>query len=201
MPDPASDSRLAPRLVALEAAVVILALLLAWWMNLPLIPVLHPTPSAVLLAMVATLPMLALMYWIGRSRWKPFAGLMREVDGRIAPLFAGSSLVHLAAIAVAAGIAEELLFRGVLQQWLEVRIGTIAAMVGAAVLFGLAHAITRTYAAVAAAIGLYLGWLLAVTGNLVVPIVTHALYDFAALWYLVHRETAPLPVPNGNGSS
>ena len=34
-------------------------------------------------------------------------------------------------------------------------------------------------------IGLYLGWLWLAVGNLLVPIVVHALYDFVALMYLV----------------
>jgi len=55
----------------------------------------------------------------------------------------------------------------------------------ASVLFGLFHPITPTYAALAAAIGLYLGWLWLACGNLLTPIVTHALYDFLALAYLV----------------
>jgi membrane protease YdiL (CAAX protease family) len=77
-----------------------------------------------------------------------------------------------------------MLFRGVLQQafgnWLPVW-GAIAA---AALLFGLLHAVTTTYAVLAALVGAYLGWLYFLTGNLLAPIVAHALYDFVALVYL-----------------
>ena len=41
-------------------------------------------------------------------------------------------------------------------------------------------------------IGIYLGWLLAATDNLLVPIVAHAAYDFLALVYLLHRDRGTL---------
>ena len=48
---------------------------------------------------------------------------------------------------------------------------------------------------IAGLIGLYLGWLWMATGNLLVPIVTHTVYDFVVLVYLVKirtpREDAP----------
>jgi len=54
----------------------------------------------------------------------------------------------------------------------------------AAVLFGLLHFITPTYAVLAGLIGLYLGALWLATGNLLTPIVTHGTYDLLALVYL-----------------
>jgi membrane protease YdiL (CAAX protease family) len=62
----------------------------------------------------------------------------------------------------------------------------------ASVLFGLVHAITRAYVVIAALFGAYLGWLWLVTGDLTVPIVVHALYDFLVLVYLMRR-----PAPTG----
>jgi membrane protease YdiL (CAAX protease family) len=61
------------------------------------------------------------------------------------------------------------------------------AVLVASAAFGLAHFLTATYAALAAVAGLYLGTLFLLQGNLVVPIVAHALYDFVALLYLVRR--------------
>jgi membrane protease YdiL (CAAX protease family) len=42
----------------------------------------------------------------------------------------------------------------------------------------------------AAAIGLYLGWLFDLSGNLLLVIVAHALYDFVILVYLQRRAPA-----------
>jgi uncharacterized protein len=52
------------------------------------------------------------------------------------------------------------------------------------------HWITRTYALLAALVGLYLGGLWLWTGNLLVPIVAHALYDFVALIWILRRRAA-----------
>ena len=56
-----------------------------------------------------------------------------------------------------------------------------AAVAISATLFGLAHFLSATYAVIAALVGAYLGWLHLVSGNLLVPIVAHAVYDLVAL--------------------
>ncbi|MEI6785094.1 MAG: CPBP family glutamic-type intramembrane protease [Verrucomicrobiota bacterium] len=43
----------------------------------------------------------------------------------------------------------------------------------------------RTYAIVAALLGVYLGLLWMWTGNLLTPMITHAVYDFATLVYFL----------------
>jgi membrane protease YdiL (CAAX protease family) len=59
------------------------------------------------------------------------------------------------------------------------------------VLFGLLHLVTPTYAVLAALMGGYLGWLYVRTGNLLVAIIVHALYDFFALSYFVKGRAGP----------
>jgi len=58
----------------------------------------------------------------------------------------------------------------------------------ASMLFGLAHLVTPTYALLAGIIGAYLGTLVFVTGDLFAPILSHALYDYVALRYLVRQD-------------
>jgi membrane protease YdiL (CAAX protease family) len=88
-----------------------------------------------------------------------------------------------------AGLGEELLFRGLVQAGLARLIsgpaGIWIALLAASLLFGVFHWLSTTYALLAAAAGLYFGWLLIATGSLWPPVVAHALYDFAALWYLL----------------
>ena len=59
----------------------------------------------------------------------------------------------------------------------------ILAMVLASALFGAFHLLTWTYAIIAAFIGAYLGLLWIWTGNLMAPMITHAIYDVVALVY------------------
>ena len=98
-----------------------------------------------------------------------------------------------------AGLGEELLFRGVIQSWLVSETNLWLGLAVTSILFGLAHFISRTYAVYAAVVGAYLGWLFIAFDNLLVPILTHAAYDFFALVYLVRlrpvsspKDTSPL---------
>ena len=54
--------------------------------------------------------------------------------------------------------------------------------------FGLGHHMTSAYAILAGLLGLYLGLLLMVFDNLLVVMLVHGLYDFAALVYLVQKQ-------------
>ena len=95
------------------------------------------------------------------------------------PLFAEIGMREVVVIAVAAGIGEELLFRGALQP----EIGLIPA----SLVFGALHTGGRgtfAFGCWVAVMGAALGGLAVVTGGLLAPIVAHALYDAAALAYI-----------------
>ena len=140
---------------------------------------------------VATVPPLGAFFWTLKSPAAPFARIRQFLDHTLRPLMRDWSLWQLALIAAIAGVSEEALFRGFLQGWLRDHLGFISALLLASAAFGLAHPVTLGYALVVGIIGLYLGQLWELTGNLLTPIITHALYDFAALiWYL---RTPPRP--------
>jgi CAAX protease family protein len=140
---------------------------------------------------VATAPLLLLLAWCLRTRFGPIVRLVRTVEERVAPLFAGSSGAMIALVAALAGIGEETLFRGVMQTALVARIPAWAAVLVTAAAFGLAHALSLTYAVLAALVGGYLGWLHLASGNLLAPILAHALYDFVALRLLLRVKPIP----------
>ncbi|OHB67944.1 MAG: hypothetical protein A2V70_17985 [Planctomycetes bacterium RBG_13_63_9] len=156
--------------------------------------------------LVATVPPLGLLWVCLKCPARPFRRLVGVVDDLLVPLFRDCRLLELAVISALAGLGEEMLFRGVIQQavagWIDGPSGTWVALVVAAILFGLAHQVTFTYAVLAGLIGLYLGGIwLAGEKNLLLPIVTHAMYDFLALVYLVmiRKRTSdgrPPEVPN-----
>ena len=111
------------------------------------------------------------------------------------PLFRGTSVVGLLAISLAAGVGEELLFRGFLQadpgghlaragrpRWRDCSLASLV--------FGLCHALCWGYAVVATVIGLFLGILFLATDSLVAPMTTHAAYDFCALLHMLRRDRA-----------
>ena len=115
---------------------------------------------------------------------------MQLVQDQLGPLLASRSSGDLALLALLAGSAEELLFRGVIQAGLAPWVPDMIAVIVAGGLFGLVHFITLSYAILAGVAGAYLGTVYLLEGNLLVPIVAHALYDFVALTWLVRRYRA-----------
>jgi membrane protease YdiL (CAAX protease family) len=127
---------------------------------------------------------LAILNWpIG-----PLARVKKFCEEDVVPLFQESSWSELALISLSAGVGEEMLFRGVLQAALSHWLGTAGGLVVASVLFGFMHAISMTYIVIAGFLGLYLGGIWIANGNLLTVMVTHALYDFVALGYLIRIQ-------------
>lgn len=140
--------------------------------------------------LLMTLPLGALAYVLDRIEEKVPAlqdvttATQRSVLALLGSTFKpGLGLFVAVSLGVAAGLGEELLFRGVLQYELLGRIGRFGSLGVSSVIFGLLHAVTPMYAFLATLASLYFGWLYLDTQNLLVPIVTHAVYDIGALLY------------------
>lgn len=188
------DERVAPSrrrilglALAFELGLGVLALPLGWLFHVDPFAGLRVGWGTTAWGVVACLPLVALLPWLVRSRWKPVADIRELLERDFLPLFARSRSVDLALVAAAAGLGEELLFRAVLQTAAAVAVGPVPALVGASVLFGLAHAVTRAYAVLATLVGAYLGGLYLWTGELWLPVLAHALYDLVALRVLLAR--------------
>lgn len=103
------------------------------------------------------------------ARTRMGRALARALGGALGPLRLGDCVV----LAAASGVAEEALFRGALQPQLG--------LAWTSVVFALAHLVPRRellpWCAFSLAAGLLLGGLYAATGNLVAPVVAHALVN------------------------
>ncbi len=183
-----------PMAVLVEGSLGILALALAWMFRVPLREQL-PTDSpawawAVSCGVLATLPMLFVFFLMLRSAQSDLVQLREQVQEMVGMLFPTGNLPQLALVAALAGVAEELLFRGVLQS-LAIRWTTpLMGLVVASLLFGLAHALSRVYFLFALAVGLYLGSLAIYYDDVLAPMVAHGLYDFIALAYFCNFQFA-----------
>ncbi|NNG15202.1 MAG: CPBP family intramembrane metalloprotease [Gemmatimonadales bacterium] len=191
--------------ILFEGGLVLLALALGWLLGETAFGTVEVGWRPLLWGALATLPPLIALRWLLRTENVHLAGLVRTVEELIGPLFAGASSGTLLLLSLVAGIGEESLFRGVLQSALAGPLGPWPALLLVSALFGLVHFVTATYAVLAGLIGLYLGWLFLRTGNLLVPIVVHAIYDFVALSLLVQRtnaesSTADIDVPAPGGT-
>lgn len=174
--------------VAFEGGLIVLAWGLGWLLESPLFEQVYLRWEAVAWGVVATFPPLLGAWWCAHAKWGPFLRLMREVEERLIPLFADCSRFELAVISLLAGLGEEGLFRGVIQTILSDWLDRWGALLATSMLFGLGHFITPTYTVLAGLLGLYLGGLFMAYDNLLLVIVVHALYDFAALIYLIGRQ-------------
>ncbi|MGQ9589786.1 MAG: lysostaphin resistance A-like protein [Planctomycetota bacterium] len=145
--------------------------------------------SAFLVALPATAPLLLgaafLSSPVGRKipALERIYGLLRDI---LEPAVLRMNALEIFVVAGAAGVGEEILFRGVVQQ--------ILGLYAASAVFGLLHFLTPTYFVLVTAMGLYFGWLQDSTGNLAVPIVVHWLYDAFAI-ALLRRRFAREPEP------
>ena len=175
--------------VVVEGGLGLLAVGLGAWLDRPPWEMIRWTREGAAWGAAAGLPLIAGLLVLVRVSWGPVRGLVRASEELVTPLFRQCRLAELAIISAFAGLGEEMLFRGVVQvtitEWFGGTVGIWIGILAAAVAFGLFHPITTNYAILAGAIGVYLGWIFAATENLLVPVVAHGVYDFAALVYLV----------------
>jgi membrane protease YdiL (CAAX protease family) len=185
LPTPARFFKLA---VAFEGGLVLAGLAIGWLMSPPAWELAIWSVRAVLLGLLWSLPLLGTLVFLRQCRGGAVGRLNCTVDVLLVPLFNGLALWHFAVISLLAGVGEELLFRGILQRLLSDWLGELWAIVLTSVVFGLAHLITPLYGLLAALVSAFLGWLFIRYENLAVPMVTHAMYDFVALAYLVRPQ-------------
>jgi len=142
---------------------------------------------------LATLPLLVAFMALQYSNIQSLGELQDYMDRQIVPLFREATLLELGMISLAAGLGEEALFRGVIQTYLHQLMGPDAGpavpILLTSLLFGLVHYVTREYFIISAVMGAYLGLWFYYTGDIIVPIVIHTLYDWFALAYM--KKYAP----------
>lgn len=165
-----------------ESSLIVVAVVWSWLRGIS-VPY-RVDLAATGLALAATAGLILVnfsLYHFSRRAGRP-AEVHAFLESEVFSLFRHMPVWQLVLLSAAAGLGEELLFRGVIQEELGLGI--------ASVVFGLMHGPTRELwplALWAAAVGAILGVLYQVTGNLFVPALSHALYDSAALVYIGRR--------------
>jgi len=145
---------------------------------------------------VATIPLILMFLAIMRWPIGPLSGIRKFWDTEVASLLAKSSWSEIALVAISAGVGEEMLFRGVLQASFSSWFGATWGLTLTSVLFGLLHPISIPYVVLKCIIGFYLGSVWIFSGNLLTVMVVHALYEFAALGYLIRLRPLDGADPN-----
>lgn len=170
---------------AVEGAVLGTALLLASWRQIDLGLVPDDTVREFVIGLLATIPLVALFIAMMSDygdRISVVADLKRTMLQYVRPIFMQARFLDLLVISAAAGVSEEMLFRGVIQ--------TQLGLLPASILFGLLHFVTPAYAIAATLMGMYIGLVFHVSGSLFAVILLHTLYDLYALAYCRYQITA-----------
>jgi hypothetical protein len=168
--------------LALQGGLVLFAFATGWLLGDHFWTTVHIRWPAIALSVVCALLMVAGAIAVAESK-TPLLAPLRDEFHRVMELFRECTMVDAAVLSVLAGVGEEALFRGVLQSLLTDPLGPVPAIFLAAVVFGAFHLVSVGYAVGAALIGVYLGTIYWYTGNLLIPMLIHGLYDFALLVY------------------
>ncbi len=134
------------------------------------------------LGVLAALPPLLALASMRRSRLPAIRRLIESARDMVREFLSPLTWPRVLLIAAAAGFGEELLFRGLLQPLLTLQFGVAPALIATSVVFGLLHFLSKAYVVFAFVFSLYLGAVYLVTGNILVPMLAHGIYDAAALW-------------------
>jgi uncharacterized protein len=171
--------------VFFEGALAPIALVLGWLLGHNPLETFRWNLTAALWGAVATIPLILLS--LAMLRWPvgPLAFFKKFCDKEVTPRLGNASWSELALISVAISVGDEMLFRGVIQAALTGKFGVPGGLALASMLVGVIQPISVSYMVMAGLLGLYLGTVWILSGNLLTVMVTQGLFTFAALSYLI----------------
>lgn len=175
-----------------EAALILVAVVLGRIANINPFENLHFSESAIAYGVAGAMPLFLLFLALEQMQAEPVVKIRNVLFETLGPGLHRYHWTDLLILASIAGLSEELLFRGVIQPWIESSWGMTAGLVGSNIIFGLAHAVTPLYAVLATLVGIYLSLSMDYGGdrNLLLPMVIHGLYDFLAFVALMRAYRA-----------
>jgi len=205
-PEPPADSVFRTA-ITIELGLGFVAVLLGWvtgvdvrqWLPDFRVETLVPIATALGWGTIAALPMLAVVEVIERIDWQPFRELRALDQMPVVSSLLSLGPAELVTISLAAGVGEELLVRGWLMGWMigpldqATWVAMAAGLLASSLAFGLMHPVTPTYIVLATLIGVYLGGLVLWSGNLLVAIAAHTVYDAVHLLIARHGFKAKPP--------
>jgi membrane protease YdiL (CAAX protease family) len=163
----------------IEGMALAAALLSAHFFSIKLFPLTENFMRDIIAGTLGALLLLVLFIWSmsQRAATIPLIGSLRKLMvTEVKAIFSELMFPDLVLIAILAGCAEEMLFRGILQ----VKFGIVVA----SILFGFMHFVSPAYVVITIIMGLYIGMFFLKFSSLLVPIHLHFMYDLGALIYL-----------------
>ena len=180
-----------------EASLVLVAVFLGWVSGIDPFKSIYFSETAIVYGVIGTVPLFLMFLALEKMQGESVTTIRKLLLNTLGPGLHRYHWTDLFLLAAIAGIAEELLFRGVIQPWIEAAWGITMGLIVSNIVFGLVHAVTPLYAVLAALVGIYLGLSLDYGGerNLLIPIIIHGFYDFLAFVALMRVYRASLTEP------
>ena len=180
-----SHSRFMMLATLFQGGLLLSGIVIAHWLGISLN--IDWSTTSIVRGVLATFPMLIFLWWVLLTNWKPLRDLRDTLVEQLGPLLAQCSLIDLIYLSILAGVSEEILFRGAIQNGL-LAFGLWSALILTNLIFGICHAASFTYFLYAMAAGFYLTAVAGISPqNLLPAILTHSLYDFVALRIVQQR--------------
>ena len=168
--------------VSLELGLV--AVYCLWALYRSAIYPLNITINTTLIGLLIPLPIIAVnivLFCSPLTHLKVLSASNRFINNVVKPFINDLSVPAAIIISAAAGIGEELFFRGLLQTELGL---VLSSLLFSILHFGLAVKEFKFMAFLYFVIGLYFGWFLIITNSLWALCVAHAAYDFIVIVYM-----------------
>ena len=180
-----------------EASLVLVAVFLGWVAGIDPFKSIYFSETAIAYGVIGTVPLFLMFLALEKMQGESVTTIRKLLLNTLGPGLHRYHWTDLFLLAAIAGVAEELLFRGVIQPWIEAAWGITMGLIVSNIVFGLVHAVTPLYAVLAALVGIYLGLSLDYGGerNLLIPIIIHGFYDFLAFVALMRVYRASLSEP------
>lgn len=165
-------------IVVVEILAIALAIILGFIFKLSILDLFKFSSKDILIGIVATilLILINLLFIFVLPRYIKLLRPLKEAYEEVCGMVYDLNIFLALPIAIISGFAEELLFRGVIQQLLGIIIASI--------IFGICHIgnkKTLPYGIYTIFIGFYLGYLFIYTGNLLAPIIVHTINNAIAI--------------------
>lgn len=177
-----------------EASLILVAVFLGWVAGIDPFENIYFSETAIVFGLIGTAPLFLMFLALEKVQGESVVNIRKLLLNTLGPGLHRYHWTDLLILAAIAGVSEELLFRGVIQPWIETSWGITAGLILSNIVFGLVHAVTPLYAVLAALVGIYLGLSLDYGGerNLLTPIIIHGFYDFLAFVALMRAYRASL---------
>ncbi len=170
-----------------EGFLLCLAVMLGWYFNLPFWSQLEFDVIDIILGISLALIFATFAIWALKSNWAIFTQLRNDTLTFV-KILENLSVGSIILVALAAGVCEEVLFRGGFQPLFMDWLGLLPGLVLASLLFGLFHMISVSYVIYVSVFGLILGCMYIWSGNLIGPIIAHFIYDLIMLYWALHIQ-------------